>query len=263
MKILVSNDDGIHANGIKALVEKLSIDYDVYVIAPNQERSAAGHSITLNSPLRVEEAGSLYGSVRSWAVSGTPGDCVKIGVNSILSNDEKPDLIISGINHGPNLGHDIIYSGTVSCAVEGAMMNIPSIAVSLNSYKPEYENFLFSAEFISSLIPKLSLFQFPQKSILNINIPDIPQSDIAGVVVTEMGGRMFTDNYEKRIDPRGKVYYWMAGRLSTEKDNENTDITAIRQNKISISPLTFNLTQRSAVTELDKVLCKDDICNWF
>lgn len=263
MKILVSNDDGIHANGIKALVEKLSIEHEVYVIAPNQERSAAGHSITLNSPLRVEDVGSLYGSVRSWAVSGTPGDCVKIGVNSILSNEEKPDLIISGINHGPNLGHDIIYSGTVSCAVEGAMMNIPSIAVSLNSYKPEYENFLFSAEFISSLIPKLSLFQFPQKSILNINIPDIPQSDIAGVVVTEMGGRMFTDNYEKRIDPRGKVYYWMAGRLSTEKDNENTDITAIRQNKISISPLTFNLTQRSAVTELDEVLCKDDICNWF
>lgn len=263
MKILVSNDDGIHANGIKALVEKLSIEHEVYVIAPNQERSAAGHSITLNSPLRVEDVGSLYGSVRSWAVSGTPGDCVKIGVNSILSDEEKPDLIISGINHGPNLGHDIIYSGTVSCAVEGAMMNIPSIAVSLNSYKPEYENFLFSAEFISSLIPKLSLFQFPQKSILNINIPDIPQSDIAGVVVTEMGGRMFTDNYEKRIDPRGKVYYWMAGRLSTEKDNENTDITAIRQNKISISPLTFNLTQRSAVTELDKVLCKDDICNWF
>lgn len=263
MKILVSNDDGIHANGIKALVEKLSIEHEVYVIAPNQERSAAGHSITLNSPLRVEDVGSLYGSVRSWAVSGTPGDCVKIGVNSILSDEEKPDLIISGINHGPNLGYDIIYSGTVSCAVEGAMMNIPSIAVSLNSYKPEYENFLFSAEFINSLIPKLSLFQFPQKSILNINIPDIPQSDIAGVVVTEMGGRMFTDNYEKRIDPRGKVYYWMAGRLSTEKDNENTDITAIRQNKISISPLTFNLTQRSAVTELDKVLCKDDICNWF
>lgn len=263
MKILVSNDDGIHANGIKALVEKLSIEHEVYVIAPNQERSAAGHSITLNSPLRVEDVGSLYGSVRSWAVSGTPGDCVKIGVNSILSDEEKPDLIISGINHGPNLGHDIIYSGTVSCAVEGAMMNIPSIAVSLNSYKPEYENFLFSAEFISSLIPKLSLFQFPQKSILNINIPDIPQSDIAGVVVTEMGGRMFTDNYEKRIDPRGKVYYWMAGRLSTEKDNENTDITAIRQNKISISPLTFNLTQKSAVTELDKVLCKDNICNWF
>ncbi len=263
MKILVSNDDGIHANGIKALVEKLSLEHHVYVIAPNQERSAAGHSITLNSPLRVEEVEALYGSIRSWAVSGTPGDCVKIGVNSILSQEEKPDLIISGINHGPNLGHDIIYSGTVSCAVEGAMMDIPSIAVSLNSYKPEYENFLFSAEFISSLIPKLSLFKFPKKSILNINIPDIPQNDIAGVVVTEMGGRMFTDNYEKRIDPRGKVYYWMAGRLSTEKDNENTDITAIRQNKISISPLTFNLTQKSAITELDKVLCHDNICNWF
>ena len=263
MNILVSNDDGIHATGIKALVERLSQDYKVYIIAPNQERSAAGHSITLNSPLRVEELEPLYGSVSSWAVSGTPGDCVKMGVNAILSDSQKPDLIISGINHGPNLGHDIIYSGTVSCAVEGAMMNIPSIAVSLNSYKPEYDNFKFTAEFISSLIPKLSLFEFPKYSILNVNVPDIPQSDIAGVVVTEMGGRMFTDNYEKRIDPRGKVYYWMAGRLSTEKDNENTDITAIRQNKISISPLTFNLTQRNSITDLNKVLCHDNMCNWF
>lgn len=263
MKILVSNDDGIHANGIKALVQKLSEEHDVYVIAPNQERSAAGHSITLNSPLRVEEFAPLYGSRRSWAVSGTPGDCVKIGVSSILAEDEKPDLIISGINHGPNLGHDIIYSGTVSCAIEGAMMNIPSIAVSLNSYKPEFDNFIFSADFVNSLIPKLSLFKFPSHSILNINIPDIPKDDITGVVITEMGGRMFTDNYEKRIDPRGKVYYWMAGRLSTEKDNENTDITAIRQNKISISPLTFNLTLKNAVENLNNVLCQNDICNWF
>lgn len=263
MKILVSNDDGIHANGIKALIQKLSQEHDIYLIAPNQERSAAGHSITLNSPLRVEEYTPLYGSRRSWAVSGTPGDCVKIGVSSILAENEKPDLIISGINHGPNLGHDIIYSGTVSCAIEGAMMNIPSIAVSLNSYKPEFDNFIFSADFVSSLIPKLSLFKFPSHSILNINIPDIPQDDIAGVVITEMGGRMFTDNYEKRIDPRGKVYYWMAGRLSTEKNNENTDITAIRQNKISISPLTFNLTLKNTVEDLDKVLCQNDICNWF
>ena len=111
MNILISNDDGIYANGIKSLCEALSSSYDVYLIAPNQERSAAGHSITLNSPLRVEELGPLYGSKRSWAVSGTPGDCVKIGVNAVLSNEEKPDIIISGINHGPNLGHDVIYSG--------------------------------------------------------------------------------------------------------------------------------------------------------
>lgn len=262
MNILLSNDDGIYANGIRALSEKLSEDYDVYIIAPNQERSAAGHSITLNSPLRVEETEPKYGSIRSWAVSGTPGDCVKIGVNAVLEENEKPDIIISGINHGPNLGHDIIYSGTVSCAVEGAMMNIPSIAVSLNSYKPDFDDFLFSAEFISSLIPKLNRFKFPEKSILNVNIPGIPKDEITGVAVTEMGGRMFTDNYEKRVDPRGKVYYWMAGKLSNEKDDDNTDITAIRQNKISISPLTFNLTRKDAINDLNSVLCQDNICNW-
>jgi len=263
MNILISNDDGIHANGIKALSEELSVDYDVYIIAPNQERSAAGHSITLNSPLRVEEIEAKYGSKRSWSVSGTPGDCVKIGVSAILAENEKPDLIISGINHGPNLGHDILYSGTVSCAIEGAMMNIPSIAISLNSFKPSFEDLKFSAEFISSLIPKLDRFKFPEKSILNINIPGIAKDDITGVAVTEMGGRMFTDNYEKRIDPRGKVYYWMAGKLTTEKDNDNTDITAIRQNKISISPLSFNLTRKDVIADLDKVLCQNNICNWF
>ncbi len=263
MNILLSNDDGIHANGIRALSEKLSTDYDVYIIAPNQERSAAGHSITLNSPLRVEEVEAKYGARRAWAVSGTPGDCVKIGVSAILSDNEKPDLIVSGINHGPNLGHDIIYSGTVSCAIEGAMMNIPSIAVSLNLFKPSLDDLNFSAEFVSSLIPKLDKFKFPEKSILNINIPGIAKDDISGVAVTEMGGRMFTDNYEKRIDPRGKVYYWMAGKLSTDKDNENTDITAIRQNKISISPLTFNLTRKDTTNDLNTILCHDDICNWF
>ena len=262
MNILLSNDDGIHANGIRALAEALSDNYNVYIIAPNQERSAAGHSITLNSPLRVEEVEAKFGVKRAWAVSGTPGDCVKIGVSAILAENEKPDLIISGINHGPNLGHDIIYSGTVSCAIEGAMMNIPSIAVSLNLFKPTIEDLNFSAKFACSLIPKLNKFNFPKKSILNINIPGIAKEDINGVAITEMGGRMFTDNYEKRIDPRGKVYYWMAGKLSTEKDNDNTDITAIRQNKISISPLSFNLTKKEVIKDLDKVLCQDNICNW-
>ena len=263
MNILVANDDGILADGIKALVSELSENYRVYIIAPDRERSAAAHSITLNSPLRVDEVEPKYGAIRSWAVSGTPGDCVKIGVSAILKDDEKPDLVISGINHGPNLGHDIIYSGTVSCTIEGAMMNIPSIAVSLNSYKPQFEDFKFSAKFIDSLIPKLKDFTFPEKSVLNINIPGIPQDDITGVAVTEMGGRMFTDNYEKRIDPRGNTYYWMAGKLSTEKEKENTDIYAIRQNKISITPLTFNLTRKDVLEDLEKVLCKDDICNWL
>ena len=137
MKILVSNDDGILSNGIRALIEALAEKNDVYVVAPDRERSAAGHSLTQHTPLRVEEVEEKYGAKRCWMTTGTPGDCVKLAVNAILDENEKPDLVISGINHGPNLGADILYSGTVSCAMEGAMMGLPSIAPSMASLKTE------------------------------------------------------------------------------------------------------------------------------
>lgn len=263
MKILISNDDGIAANGIRCLAEVLAKQHDVYVIAPDRERSAAGHSITIHTPIRVEEV-EAYGSVKkAWVTTGTPGDCIKIGINAILSQDEQPDLIISGINHGPNLGGDILYSGTVSCAMEGAMLGFRSIAISIASLKYEYERFEFAAKFVNSLIPKLSEFKFPNKSILNINIPALDEDDIAGVAITELGGRIFTDSYEKRIDPRGKVYYWMAGELINEPVDAKTDISAIRNNKISITPVTYEMTNENTMSDLAKVLCKDDLCDWF
>ena len=144
MRILISNDDGIAANGIRVLTKALADDHDVYVIAPDRERSAAGHSLTLHTPLRVEELEAITGAKRTWVTTGTPGDCVKIGINAILSEDEQPDIVISGINHGPNLGSDILYSGTVSCAMEGAMMGIPSIAVSLASMQADYDDFHYT-----------------------------------------------------------------------------------------------------------------------
>ena len=242
MKILISNDDGIAANGIRALTETLSKEHEVYVVAPDRERSAAGHSLTLHTPLRVEELEETKtGAKRTWVTTGTPGDCVKIAINAILSPEEIPDLVISGINHGPNLGSDILYSGTVSCAMEGAMMGIPSIAVSL---------------------AKLKDFQFPPKSILNVNIPALDEDDIAGVAITELGKKMFTDNYEKRVDPRGKVYYWMAGELISESTNAKTDIAAVRNNKISITPVTYEMTKESVMSDLDKVLRTDDTRKW-
>lgn len=137
MKILISNDDGIAANGIRVLTERLAKYHDVYVVAPDRERSAAGHSLTLHTPLRVEELDPINGARRTWVTTGTPGDCVKIAINAILEPDELPDIVISGINHGPNLGSDILYSGTVSCAMEGAMLGYPSIAVSLASMQCE------------------------------------------------------------------------------------------------------------------------------
>lgn len=262
MKILLSNDDGVMAEGIKALTVELSKEHDVYVIAPDRERSAAGHSLTLHTPIRVEELESKFGAKRIWITSGTPGDCVKIGINAILAEDEKPDLIISGINHGPNLGTDILYSGTVSCAMEGAMMGYPSIAVSLASMSCESELFKNVAVFMSKFVHKVKEFPFPKKSILNINVPGLMPEDIAGVAITRLGGKMFTDEYDKRVDPRGKVYYWMAGELIKHCENDDSDINALRLNKVSITPITFEMTLENVIPELTKVLCFDGLCDW-
>jgi len=264
MNILISNDDGIAANGIRVLTEELSKNHNVYVVAPDRERSAAGHSLTLHTPLRVEELDSgKNGAKRSWVTTGTPGDCVKIAIKAILEEDEQPDLVISGINHGPNLGADILYSGTVSCAMEGAMLGVPSIAVSLATMSAEYEDFKFPARFISSLIERLKDFKFPPKSILNVNIPKLEADDITGVAITELGRKMFTDDYEKRVDPRGKVYYWMAGELITEPDGALTDLAAIQNNKISITPVTYEMTRTETIDDLDKILCSKGVCDWY
>ena len=263
MKILISNDDGILSNGIRALIEALSPCHDVYVVAPDRERSAAGHSLTLQTPLRVEEVDSKYGAKKCWMTTGTPGDCVKLAVNAVLTKEERPDLVISGINHGPNLGADILYSGTVSCAMEGAMMGIPSIATSLASLRNEYEDFKFAAQFIAELINRLDLSKIPAKTILNINIPGLEKDDIAGIAITELGSKMFTDDYEKRVDPRGKVYYWLAGELINQPTDNKTDFSAIKNNKISITPVTYEMTKTSIMENLENTLCKENVCNWF
>ena len=262
MKILISNDDGIAANGIRVLTEELAKEHEVYVIAPDRERSAAGHSLTLHTPLRVEELESINGAKRTWVTTGTPGDCVKMGIAAILSQEEQPDIVISGINHGPNLGSDILYSGTVSCAMEGVMMGKPSIAVSLASLQADLDDFKFPAQFIRGMLKRLKDFNFPKNTLLNVNIPALDPEDIAGVAITELGGRMFTDNYEKRIDPRGKVYYWMAGELTNEPDDSNSDIAAVRKNMISVTPVTYEMTKEEVMTDLDNVLCNHDMCEW-
>ena len=264
MNILISNDDGIAANGIRALTEALSKKHNVYVVAPDRERSAAGHSLTLHTPLRVEELDEeKHGARKTWVTTGTPGDCVKMGVSALLAEDEKPDFVISGINHGPKLGADILYSGTDSCAMEGAMLGIPSIAVSLASMKAEYEDFLFGANFVVSLLDKIKDFHFPKKSILNVNLPNLDPEDITGVAITELGRRMFTDDYERRVDPRGKVYYWMAGELINEPDDAKTDIAAVRNNMISITPVTYEMTRTETLDDLNHILCEKGSCDWY
>ena len=253
MNILLSNDDGLMANGIRALTEALSCEHDVYVIAPDRERSAAGHSLTLHTPLRVEELEPKFGAKRNWVTTGTPGDCVKIGLSAILEPHEMPDLVISGINHGPNLGADILYSGTVSCALEGAMLGFPAIATSLAGLHYEVENFEYAANFMAKFVHKIK----------EINFPSLEEEDIAGIAITKLGTRMFTSKYDKRLDPRGKTYYWLAGELIEYDENDGTDINAVRMNKVSITPITFEMTHQSIIKDLEKAFCSEESCDFF
>ncbi len=263
MKILISNDDGISAIGIKTLIKELSKIHDIYVIAPDRERSAAGHSLTLHTPIRVEELEPYFGAKRVFVTSGTPGDCVKIGINAVLAKEEQPDIVISGINHGPNLGIDILYSGTVSCAMEGAMLGKPSIAVSLAGMSMDEIYFQSTAKFILSFLKRIEKISFPEKTILNINTPALEEADIAGIQITKLGSKMFTDDYERWTDPRGKTYYRMAGQLTAKHEDDGTDIAAVRNNLISITPITFEMTHKAIMADLEREFCKDGICDWW
>lgn len=249
IKILISNDDGIHAEGIKTLAERLSQKYDVYVVAPDRERSAMGHALTLHKPLRVDEV-DMGGKIKAaYAVTGTPSDCVKIALNAVL--DVKPDLIVSGINHGPNLGGDVIYSGTVSAAMEGAIHGLPSMATSLLNGYDKNADFRPGADFITELVPKVLEATLPPKTLLNVNIPAVPVDDMTGVKITTLGVRMYTDTYERRVDPRNQVYYWLAGEiLDATEEAEDSDIQAIRNNMLSITPVTLDMTNRSVTGHL-------------
>lgn len=249
LKVLISNDDGIHANGIQTLAAKLSQNYEVYVVAPDRERSATGHALTLHKPIRIEEEEMKFPAKAAYAVSGTPSDCVKLALNALLK-DIDFDVVVSGINHGPNLGSDVIYSGTVSAALEGAIHGLPSIAVSLVNGFEKLADFNHGAEFIANFLPTAMKVGIPAKSILNINIPAVSLHHFAGIKVTELGTRMYTDTYERRVDPRGGVYYWLAGEVIETGEAEESDVEAIRNNLVSISPVHYNLTNFNALNQI-------------
>lgn len=257
MRILIANDDGIQAAGIRALASVLCDEHEVYIVAPDQERSAAGHSLSLNVPIRVREVAIDIPVKKAFAISGTPSDCVKLGVTSLL--DKTPDLVISGINHGPNLGSDVLYSGTVSAAMEGAVLGFPSIAISLADFYGDTYNFQPSADYAKKFINQIPSINFPKKTIININIPKGELKDIKGVCVAHLGTKMYTNAYEKRFDPRGKVYYWMAGEPIQTNDDIGSDISAVLQNRISITPVTFNMTYDAIMPDLDLIFGKCDL----
>jgi 5'-nucleotidase len=259
MKLLISNDDGIYALGVRSLANTLAAaGHDVFVVCPDRERSATGHGLTLHQPIRAEQIESIFHpKIKAWACDGTPSDCVKLALWALL--DSPPDLVLSGINQGANLGTDILYSGTVSAAMEGTIERIPSIAFSLTSFT--HKDFQVAANFARSLVSQLEKEPLPQLMLLNVNVPPVPHSEITGVVFTRQGIRRYVDVFEKRVDPRGKNYYWLAGELLEEVEPEPdlhlpqdipTDVEAIRQNCITVTPLQYNLTYASGLQQLSQ-----------
>ena len=260
MKLLISNDDGIFALGVRTLADTLAkAGHDVTVVCPNRERSATGHGLTLHDPIRAEKVESIFHpTVKAWSCSGTPSDCVKLALGALL--DSSPDFVLSGINHGSNLGTDILYSGTVSAAMEGVIEGIFSIAFSLASHTSQ--EFQAAATFAQQLINQLSKQPLPEAILLNVNVPPVKPEEIAGVTITRQGIRRYFDTFEKRVDPRGKIYYWLAGEVLEDveqpahlhlPDDVPTDVQAIRDKYITVTPLQYNLTDVPGVYSLQKL----------
>ncbi|WP_432409509.1 5'/3'-nucleotidase SurE [Wukongibacter sp. M2B1] len=239
MKILVTNDDGIFAEGIYKLAKKLDEKYEVFIVAPDRQRSATGHAITMHNPLRAKKIKFYDTDISAWSVDGTPSDCVKLALEALL--EEKPDFIISGINDGPNLGTDVLYSGTVSAAMEGAIHGIQSIAVSM-AYTKEID-FSVGADFAYKMVDKLKVKKLPPNTLLNINIPKGTKEELGGAKITTLGIRKYKNAFEKRHDPRGNEYYWLSGEVINEDQGEDSDINCIKDKYVSVTPIHYDLTK--------------------
>jgi 5'-nucleotidase len=239
--ILVTNDDGVYSPGIQILAKRLRELDQVTIVAPDRERSAAGHSMTLHRPLLIEEIKeSIY------SVNGTPTDCVNIAVKGLLK--EEPKLVVSGINKGPNLGDDVTYSGTVAGAMEATLLGVPSIAVSLVAR----EEFRFAEAAEVAFRTAIKIFEqgLPKGTLLNINVPNLPLSEIPGTLITRLGKRIYHQMTVERVDPRGKKYYWIGGGEPDWEREEGTDFDAVGRNMVSITPLHLDFTDYSSFDKL-------------
>ena len=242
--ILVTNDDGVRSEGIETLADAMKGLGTVYVVAPDRERSAAGHSLTLSHPLRVEKLGT-----RVWSVDGTPTDCVNLGVNGILRG-KRIDLLVSGINKGANLGDDITYSGTVSAAIEGTLLGIPSVAVSLVT-RSRFR-FDVAAGYALEVAKKVLRKRLPDDTLLNVNVPNAPREEIREVRFTRQGKRVYGDLIVEKRDPRGRKYYWIGGDRIRSEDIPGSDLEAIEEGCVSITPIHLDLTNYAALRALRK-----------
>ncbi|MFT6086379.1 MAG: 5'-nucleotidase [Glaciecola sp.] len=252
MNILLSNDDGVNAAGIAVLFEHLSKEHDVTVIAPDRNCSGMSNALSLHTPLRIEQMPNGF-----FAVNGTPSDCVQLGINKFML--QEPDLVVSGINHGANLGDDTIYSGTVAAALEGRHMGLPAIAVSLCSKKTDY--FDTAAKVTCDIIRRLTSHPLKQNEILNINVPAIPFDLMKGIVATRLGKRHRAETMVQSTDPFGKTIYWY-GQLGSEQDaGEGTDFDAVNNNYCSVTPLSVDMTVHEKVSKMNTWLNTKDTMN--
>jgi len=247
LRVLLTNDDGIGADGLQTLREAFEASgAEVTVVAPDRERSGSGHSITFYKPLRVSEVQFPDSPTKGLAVNGTPSDCVKLAVEAIMP--DKPDVVISGINNGPNLGTDVLYSGTVSAAIEGALLGIPSLAASLATF--EQFDYTWAAGFVCYLARKMLDKGLPPNTLLNVNIPPGTGCDIDGIAITKLGVRRYENQFDKRVDPHGRTYYWLAGAAVESEFDPDVDIQAVRNRRISITPVHFDLTNYGIIQDL-------------
>ncbi|MCK4539490.1 MAG: 5'/3'-nucleotidase SurE [Candidatus Krumholzibacteria bacterium] len=242
--ILITNDDGIRASGLETLESSLSGLGKIILVAPENEQSATSHAITLDRPLRIKKY-----SENRYSVTGTPTDCVLLAVHGILGS--RPDLVVSGINHGPNMGEDVTYSGTVAAAIEGNILGIDSIAISITSWDPA--SFEASGKVSRYLASRMLEREGKHGTyLLNVNIPPLPEDKLRGLRITKLGSRVYNDSIVKKTDPRGKDYFWIGGGEPGWNIDEKSDFTAVSNDYISVTPLKVDMTDYKSVLELEQ-----------
>jgi len=248
-RILVTNDDGIEARGLKLLFKiARSLSKDVWIVAPELEQSGASHSLTLHRPLRVRQRGP-----RRFAVDGTPTDCVLLAVNQLL-RDHRPNLVLSGVNAGANLGEDITYSGTVAAAMEAALLGLPAIALSMQATDRDHIRWETAEAHAARVIRRLVATPWAPNTLINVNFPDLPPKQVKGVAVARQGHRKIGGQLSERVDPRGRTYYWIHPSRDEDPGAQGTDIAALTRHQIALTPIRFDLTNDAAMKPLRRVL---------
>jgi len=247
--ILITNDDDITSKGIRSLVEAVKDIGHVVVVAPDSPQSGMGHAITIGEPLRMEKVG-LFGDIEAWQTSGTPADCVKLAVDKVLHR--KPDICLSGINHGANHSINVIYSGTMSAAMEAAIEGIPSIGFSLLDYTYDAD-FTTAKQVVHKIVTEvLQLKKKDKHLLLNVNIPAVPPEKLKGIKICKQAYAKYEEDFIERLDPHGRKYYWLTGKFKNFDKGKDTDVWALKNNYVSVVPVQFDLTNYTLKSQLEK-----------